>query len=532
MSLSLDRISNVATKSRQQFVYCAALLVCCLLSPILFSEIGIVGEVYIGAHAEQVPYVLEQTAPLEWSDRSNGLIRAASTRPMLRIQFGDSWWPLMINTYTGGLADWPGRLFMKLGGKVQYARWFYSVWGGLSCIILFVMLQQHLRIRYAFWTALCVALAWDLALYRTTLAGTEQMLQLVWALCLLFWLRKEDGRIWGILVCIGVFTKITFLFSLIPLWLVMAYQNRQSALRWLSLGMLIGAIPLVALSLPNGIPSHDLLSMQFDRLFHAFQGKNTASREHWQNLYLWLISPQQFWAEHYHLAPVTLPILRNVGLLLLGISTVVCWRQDSPAISTVRQIASITIVQAFLLTWLAKDIHHLAPINISMAIWLGFLIAHLSTQTARWAKIMKFSVLCIWPIGALQVLVQTPSLWSTLNSHGLSERTQTKICQLLDETQPSMVMTLDYDIYGVIESRCPNHKVRHSWGRIAQVRQKAVRPSVEAINPTHLLIFLDSPNWIYNLSPKQHELEQMLPRHQVTSVAIEDQVHLYSLKER
>ena len=35
----------------------------------------------------------------------------------------------MINTYTGGLADWPGRLFMTLGGLAQHGRWFYFTLG-------------------------------------------------------------------------------------------------------------------------------------------------------------------------------------------------------------------------------------------------------------------------------------------------------------------------------------------------------------------------------------------------------------------
>ena len=59
-------------------------------------------------------------------------------------------------------------------------------------------------------------------------------------------------------------------------------------------------------------------------------------------------------------------------------------------------------------------------------------------------------------------------------------------------------MTLDYEIYGVIESRCPNHAVKHAWGLIAQIRARG-HPLQHQDHQSHTLtdLFLDPP-LIYN----------------------------------
>lgn len=502
------------------------------MSPLIFSDIGLVGEVYIGAHAEALPLVIEATDPLQWSTESSGMLRRSSTRPMLRLQWEDAWWPLMINTYTGGLADWLGRIWTFCGGTAEMGRWLYAFWGGLSCILLFLSCQKPLGIRLAFWLALNVALCWDLMLYRTALAGTEQLLQMVWGLAIVTLLFSKKSRSWAVLIFLGIHAKITFILSALPLFGALLCQKKTSALRWALLGLGIGIVPVLALASGGAIPSHDSIQLQGERILKAFQGQDTASRETWHNMWIWLSNPPQFWAEHYKLGAGPFPYLRNIALAGLGLLTLAGWRRSSPFQSPLHWSAAICLVQAILLAWLAKDSHHFSLLSISLIVWMTCLVAHSQAQKASSLRAPAMFLLLLWPLSSIRLLAQSPAQWEPLSYHGLSEKKQRELCTALLLEEPKLVLTLDYDIYGVFESRCPDLPVAHAWGAIAQRRQSALPESVKALQPSHILVFSDSPPWIYNLRPNSAQLADLLPELEIEAHMVLDTATLYALKER
>ena len=112
----------------------------------------------------------------------------------------------------------------------------------------------------------------------------------VCALSVLLMLRQETGFKWLILVCIGAFTKITFLLSLAPICIIIGHSETSIGIAmdgdW---ACSLALLPIA--SLPTEIPSHDGLSLQLERMLRALQGDNTGSREQWHNLTLWLSNP-------------------------------------------------------------------------------------------------------------------------------------------------------------------------------------------------------------------------------------------------
>ena len=274
---------------------------------------------------------------------------------------------------------------------------------------------------WAFWAALLVALAWDLSLYRTALAGTEHCFSLfVRFSCCSVATRNRFQVL--ILVCIGAFTKITFFLSLAPICIIMIFQRRASALRWMAIGLLIGVLPFSSFSLPTEIPSHDGLSLQPERMLEHCK-ENTGSREQWHNLTLWLFNLKASGLSTTNSRRHLFRCLKGLGCSCLVVSQLHVGDTHHRTFAKVRTLACLSVLQDFYrLACKRQPSFGASPHQHGRL--LAFLVAHLTTQKESWTNITpRHSLLLIWPLGAIQLLAQTPTLWSTLDQHGLSDRT-------------------------------------------------------------------------------------------------------------
>lgn len=501
---------------------CLVLIGICLSSQTVFSSIGWVGEVSIGGLASEVPHVLESTEPMLWSDKEVGFLRESSTRPMLRMQWGQNWLPLAINQYTGGLSDWPARMLTVIGVEAQHTRWLYSIWAAGLCCFIMVWLNKNLPSQIAFWAGCSIALDWNLQVYRVALGGTEQLLLSAWAVSILLVLHSQHHRLLGLAVALGIHAKITFLFSVVPLFLSTKLFSpaNKTQWKWLLLPCALALFPMMVILFNQDIPSHDTFSLQLSRIKAAFEGTNSSPRETWYNAWVWVLEPSLFWAKHYKLPTSTILPFRIIAIAVGGGLTAWSWRLKSTHQSRLHILSLLLVLQFTILAWLAKDIHHFGVISITLSLWMAWLAAHTWSQDRRPMKFLSTLMISFWVLASLGSLWQTPSQWASLKYHGLSKNTQKQLCSDLSDNGVQTVITMDYDIYGVFETECPSIKALHMWGVLAQRRGDALGDIVSMAKGKHILILNDSPPLVYNLRPKVKDLRAAAPQVSITQVEL------------
>ena len=106
--------------------------------------------------------------------------------------------------------------------------------------------------------------------------------------------------------------------------------------------------------------------------------------------------------------------------------------------SILRTLACLSVLQAFLLPGLQKTAIIWRQSTSAWPYgWLWWRISPLKGVMDKW---MAYGfVIVIWPARRNSAFAQTPTLWSTLDQHGLSDRTQGEICRSLEEIKPQTI---------------------------------------------------------------------------------------------
>ena len=105
-SLSFRTVLFFTSFPAARWILSAILLLFVLLGGVGITNMGIVGEV---AWSLDGGPILWRTMRFHFPHDQWGPLHAATTRPMSSVAIADAHWPLLINIYTGGWADWPAR---------------------------------------------------------------------------------------------------------------------------------------------------------------------------------------------------------------------------------------------------------------------------------------------------------------------------------------------------------------------------------------------------------------------------------------
>jgi len=507
-------------------------------------EVGVVGEVAIGAALGRPPAVLVSLEPELWADGATppsagdvaGPLIASQVRPIERIRLGSLDLPLAINSYTGGLADWPARLLSWLGVGRAGLLALNLVLGALLITLVHRFLRFHGDGLAATTAALILATDAGFLFYRKALGGTELLLQAAGLLCLWsLWSRRwSGGRLaffgFGLGVGLGLLAKATFVLTLLALGLTaLLLRGDRPAMRpplpqraWTAaVAGLALLLPLVvtwahhALRVP-AVPhvlSHDFPGVQIHRVAGLLGGGAAAARESWANLGYWAGNPMAFLGPAYGAqAPPTWTPWRVIGWALLFAGAALSWRQrhPSPQEALTRFLSLYLPIQVGLLLLVARDLHHLAQATPTLALLAGLSLERLAAVNtpARSLPRARNTLLFAlpWLIAGAQSSDTADAALKSVPSPLFAESGQAALVELLRQQGVTRVVDCDYELYGMLEVRAPEIHAEHAWGAASQAGSRAVKDELlpallrRAVG-AHLLVVRPTASMSYNLAP-------------------------------
>lgn len=509
---------------RSGLVVVAALVTYAVVAVSTVNGVGVVGEVAIGWTPGPPPVVVTDLArgaagPTPW-----GLLSASGTRPVLAL----AGWPLAVNTYTGGLPDWPTRLVVAATGW-ESAVWVHVALGGLLLALAHRFLRFHGTEGAAGAAAFLLATDWSFVFYRKVLGGTEVLLGaagllVLWAL----WSRRWRGGVHGTVaiavgVGLGLHAKLTFaatlaafaLTALLMRWDRAALKPPRAVAWWvLALLPALGLLPLVLANLAWAgldpvlqVPSHDTVALQLSRW-----GAPAPDRETAANLAAFFGNPNAFFTAALDGPPVSaVSWLRLLGFGVTLAGVVAGWRERTvgPSDALLRFLSVAVPAQVGLLFLANHDLHHLAQAAVPLA-----LLVALAADRAAGALVSRGSGvrglvvgLFILPhlVAGVLHLRETDRVLAELPGSTFTEAGQRAVVDLVAASGCAEVYTTDYEAMGVFEVRSPAVRVTHLWGAVARGERdgKLLLPAMRGgcwlqLRPTAPMV--------YDWNPREAEL--------------------------
>ena len=468
--------------------------------------------------------------PLE-TDRWGPLV-AASTRPMSSVVIAGVHWPLAINVYTGGWADWPARALAPLG--YEATRWLFLLGGALFIGLVHRFLRIHATLTAARVAALLLATDWAFVFFRRALGGTELMLHAAALLCLwALWSRRWAGGRHGLTafalgVGIGLSAKLTFALTLVPLlltaWLMRWDKPRLKPpppIRWgpivfaliiPMIPLLVGWLHLTLADLPS-IASHDHVSTQVDRIMATLTGGPRPDRESLSALHAWLGDTSSFLGAAWGATPEPwFSPIRTLGWAVVMLGSISAWRNRDPTPRlALTRFCSVFLPLQVLFTWsIARDLHHIVIATPTLMILAGLSIDAWAAQFGARVSLRRTLLVlacCIpWVAQGLHSIAKTDRLLDTIPRPTVAMSAQKSVVGLFRQASATRVLTVDYESAGALDVLAPDLRFGHAWTRVLTQRKRALRDVLAEASGGHLLIIPEAPSWTYNLRPREVDL--------------------------
>lgn len=449
------------------------------------------------------------------------------TRPILRWHD----FPFMLNVYTSAFPDWIHWLVYQITESIEVIRCSQIICATLATMMMIFWLRDHFShsMLIVFWSLLMTD--WNYLFYKKALGNTEILLQVSWMMCilplLLNWTLKAQRQYLVFGLILGLWTKITFVLHLLPLIIGILWVNEQrmALFKSLTLGIFFGLLPGFCFiwwteSIDIPIRSHDFWAMQWQRIQHALSGQSSNVREHSSNVWLWLLDPLPFFSRAYGVAPT---LWHGWGRLLGYLLTL--WILIRTSIPDTARWLSVWGSQVLVLAVVAQDLHHLAI--ATPLLWLCIVYIWNHTQQ----KSLKFLAIGGFLLGNVWILLDTPKQINQVSTPTFSESRQTELIHMLQTHDVTRLITMDYEIFGVIEVLAPAIQVTHAWPSIS-IERWAVLPNLLDNYPSsHLIVLSSSMPMIYNLQPTKHRLEETAKQygHHIQWIDSIDGVELYHI---
>jgi 4-amino-4-deoxy-L-arabinose transferase-like glycosyltransferase len=509
----------------------AALLLYFALAAGTVRGVGLVGEVAIGWALPDPPRVLLELDPPVGAATEVGALQAARTRPIERVVVGPLSLPLAVNTYTGGLSDWPARLARAVTGSVAAGVAMHVALGALLLVLAHRFLVFHASRIAAGVAATVLASDWCFVFYRKVLGGTEILLQaaallVIWAL----WSRRWRGGVHGTVaiavgVGLGLHAKATFVATLAALaaavlltrWDHPALKPPRRAHPGVLLGIpLLCVAPLLLANVHQAhvdlppLLSHDMLGLQVQRLAAGWTQRAPA-REGLQNLLYFFGDPRAFFGPAYGADPVPpLSLLRGIGFGVVVLGALLEWRDRAASGGgALLRFLSIAVPLQIAALWAAnRDLHHLAQASVPLALLAGLSVERVAATLGPPRSFTRglAAVLLAAPLVMAGVLhlARTDATLATVQSPSFTESGQAELVAMLRAQRVDRLVASDYELYGMLEARAPEIAVTHVWGAVAR---GAKGPDVLrfARDGWYLAVRASNP-MIYNWSPKEAQV--------------------------
>jgi 4-amino-4-deoxy-L-arabinose transferase-like glycosyltransferase len=508
-------------------VLLGALLAYLVLAATCARAVGLVGEVAIGWALPAPPHVLVQLSPPLDTDPGEGALRATLTRPTERLQLGPIGVPLTVNAYTGGLADWPARAARALTGSWEAGVGMHVLLGGLLLVLVHRFLLFHGTRIAAGAAAWLLATDWCFVFYRKVLGGTEILLQaaallVLWAL----WSRRWKGGVHGTVaiavgVGLGLAAKATFaatlagfgLAALLTRWDHPALKPPARVHPGVLLGipflfvspLLVAAVHHAALTGPT-VVSHDTLGLQVARLWQSGSTRGPA-REGASNLLYFFGNPLAFFASAYGavaVPPVSVLRLLGFAAALSGIG--IEWRAPARnAAGALLRFLSLAVPLQIGFLWLANhDLHHLAQATVPLVLLLALAADRLAATTAPPRSVARALAAGVFVAPLLLAgvlhLRDTDAVVATVKSPSFTEAGQAALVDALRAAHVTRLVTTDYEIYGMLDTRAPEIAYTHTWGALSRGDRDPAAILGLASGGWYLSVRASAP-YTYNWSP-------------------------------
>jgi hypothetical protein len=546
---------------------------------------GVVGEVALAWTWGPPPAVALDLAsdPILWSGPDGqphaghrmGPLRASQTRPLERLQLGGAWMPLAVNSYTGGLADWPARLVHGVTRSAGAVVLLHAL-SGAGLLVLIAWLLRRAGLREAPGVALLVlATDWSFAFFRRVLGGTELLLLLAGLLLMAgLWAWRRQGRRSDVLIAValglGMLAKATFLPTAVAFFLATWLTRgdgpplQPPRLRWgriAGIALLICAPLWIALlhrlALPDDprLYSHDGLAMQGARLSHGLKGLlggggASAAREMPASLGYFFFEPLRWFEPALGAREVSWgwAVARLVGWGSALAGAALAWRGrrseppgTDPHGALLRWLSVAAPLQIGLL-WLAnRDLHHLAQATPTVALLVGLGCERVAARFTQPGGVHRHAL----AIGlALPLMVagfasgvRTGRVIDTVPAPAITERGQRALERLVEEHAVQRLWTSDYDLYGVFELRRPQLELAHAWGAVSLERRAALPDLLRAAQGAHYLAVKPAAPRIYDLAPSDADVQRAAREAGVEAVLVgqiegRGWARLYRVEER
>ena len=154
----------------------------------------------------------------------------------------------------------------------------------------------------------------------------------------------------------------------------------------------------------------------------------------------------------------------------------------------------IALVSILTLTAIAKDLHHLAMMIPILAIGLEETVQE---ETKKVQTITMTLLAISYGMHTIQGDEQLKSI--TTPTFGWSK--QTRMLERLQTNKVKKLITMDYEIYGVIEMLDPQIEIVHAWGAISHEGYDSLSKILQKAKGGHIIVCDSSMPMIYNLHP-------------------------------
>ena len=502
----------------------------------LITDMGVVGEVaWVWMYGDPTGHHAAPPQTHTW-----GPFTAAATRPMETLQIGSFHLPLAVNSYTGGLADWPARIGASLGLSYDGTMIMNLIFGGILIALVHRFTRTHGSGIAASAAALLLATDWVFVFFRRALGGTELLLSAASLICLwALWDRRWAGGRHGLTalalgIGLGLTAKLTFILTLIPLAvtaLIMRWDKPKMGPplpdRWAPMALavlaplvpfLIGLLHHAQADLP-ALESHDHVHLQLERVWAALSGGPQPARESQAALLAWIGDPRSFLAAAWGAsAPTWFSPLRFLGWVVIGAGVVTAWRdRDATPRLALARFCSVFLVTQVALTWgVARDLHHIAIATPTLMILAGLSLEALMGQ---WSpprsnrRGLLVALVCLpWVILGIHSMSQTDASLQTIQRPTVSRSGQNALVGMLRTQGVKRLVTMDYESAGALDILAPEIEFKHGWSRIAAERKTALTSLLKEAKGSHLMVVPSAPPWTYNLKPREADLAKAAER--------------------
>lgn len=484
--------------------------------------VGFVGEVDIGWALAEPPRVLAS-----WGEPPEvaalGPLEARATRPLEVLRLGPVVMPLAVNTYTGGLADWPARLATLLGGRAAGVG-VHLLLGALLLALAHRFLRFHGTPTAAGAVALLLGTDWCFVFFKRVLGGTEILLQaagllVLWSLWSRRWKGGRHGTVAMALgVGLGLAAKLTFVPTLLALGLAAVATrwdrplvNPPAPVRaWILVALpavclsplLVANLHHAALAVP--VRSHDVLGLQFERLLDG----GHMGREALVNLLRFFGNPLDWLSSAWGTVSTgALDPLRVASLMVAVVGAALEWRDPtrSPSAALLRFLSVFVPVQVVLLFLANRDLHHLAQATVPLACLCALGADRLAATLyppRSWLRALATAILVLplcWS-GSAQ-LRATDAVVGTARAALFRATGQDALFAMCREHGVQRVVTTSYEAYGLLEQGLPGVLVTHAWGAVA-AGERDLEALQDLASGGHYLRLRGSAPFVYDWRPE------------------------------